>query len=82
MVDGGKSLVLGARPISHRDMDQKNNGISPRLTFEILLEFKPWSKELSVKNRRLYTVVHSDVKKHYMVKCEEGGVHGLCVQDL
>lgn len=31
VVDGGKGIVLGARPSSYRDMDHTKNGISPRL---------------------------------------------------
>lgn len=43
------------------------------LKFATLLEFKIWIKEFSVKYYRSYTVVHSDVKKRYTVKCEEDG---------
>ena len=71
MVDGGNSLVVGARPISHRDMDQKTNGIAKGLTFGSLLEFKVWIKDFSIKHHRPYTVGHSDLKKRYTVKCEE-----------
>jgi hypothetical protein len=63
VVDGGKGIVLGARAISHHDMDDKNNGISPGLNFEILLEFKVWIKEFFDKHHCLYTVVHLDVKE-------------------
>jgi hypothetical protein len=61
VVDGCKSLLLGARPISHRDVDHKTNGIVIGLTFEILLEFKVWIKEFSIKHHCSYTVVHSDL---------------------
>jgi hypothetical protein len=73
VVDKGNGIVLRDRPISHRDMNHKNNGITPGFTFESLLEFKVWIKEFSVRHHRSYTVVHSDVKKPYMVKCEDGG---------
>ena len=38
-VDGGKGVVLGARPTSYRDMNHEDNGISPGLEFATLLEF-------------------------------------------
>jgi hypothetical protein len=44
MVDDGKSLVLEARPISHR------------LTFETFLEFKVWIKEFSFKHVHHYSL--------------------------
>ena len=71
VVDGGKTIVLGARPISHRDMDHATNGIAPGAKFGTFLELKIWIKEFSVKHFRPYTVVHSDMKKRYTVKCAE-----------
>ena len=44
VVDGGKGIVLGARPTSHLDMNHEKNGISPGLKFGTLLEFKIWIK--------------------------------------
>nr|XP_051214020.1 uncharacterized protein LOC127331849 [Lolium perenne] len=40
VVDGGKSLVLGARPISKRDVDARTNVIVKGLTFDTFLELK------------------------------------------
>ena len=71
VVDGGKTIVLGARPISHRDMDHATNGIAPGTKFGTFLELKVWIKEFSVKHFRPYTVIHSDIKKRYTVKCVE-----------
>ena len=69
MVDGGKSLLLGARPISKRDVDARTAMISKGLTFDTFLELKVWLKEFSIKHHRPYTVVHSDVKTRYTLKC-------------
>jgi hypothetical protein len=41
--------------------------------FKTLVEFKQWIKDFSVKYHHPYTVLHSDVKKRYTVKCEEDG---------
>ena len=72
-VDGGKGIVLGARPTSYRDMNHEDNGISPGLKFATLLEFKIWIKEYSVKYHRPFRVVHSDKKKRYTVRCLADG---------
>jgi hypothetical protein len=69
-VDGGKGIVLGPRPSSYRDVDHVNDGISKGLKFHTLLELKIWIKDFSVRHHRPYTVVHSDVKKRFTVKCE------------
>src|ERR1043165_377087 len=73
VVDGGKTIVLGARPISYRDMDHATNGIAPGAKFGSFLQLKIWIKEFLVKYFRPYTVVHSDIKKRYTVKCVEDG---------
>jgi hypothetical protein len=44
-VDGGKGVVLGRRPISHRDDNHEMNEIASRLKFSTLLELKHWPKE-------------------------------------
>jgi hypothetical protein len=72
-VDGSEGIVLGPRPTSYRDGNHKSNGISKGLMFKTLVEFKQWIKDFSVKYHRPYTVLHSDVKKRYTVKCEEDG---------
>ncbi|KAK1687030.1 hypothetical protein QYE76_047878 [Lolium multiflorum] len=69
VVDGGKSLLLGARPISKRDVDGRTAMISKGLTFDTFLELKIWLKEFSIKHHRPYLVVHSDLKKRYTLKC-------------
>ncbi|KAK1680243.1 hypothetical protein QYE76_041091 [Lolium multiflorum] len=69
VVDGGKSLLLGARPISKRDVDATTAMISKGLTFDTFLELKIWLKEFSIKHHRPYIVVHSDLKKRYTLKC-------------
>ncbi|KAK1662193.1 hypothetical protein QYE76_050352 [Lolium multiflorum] len=69
VVDGGKSLLLGARPISKRDVDGRTAMISKGLTFDTFLELKIWLKEFSIKHHRPYIVVHSDLKKRYTLKC-------------
>ncbi|KAK1645723.1 hypothetical protein QYE76_063528 [Lolium multiflorum] len=69
VVDGGKSLLLGARPISKRDADGTTAMISKGLTFDTFLELKIWLKEFSIKHHRPYIVVHSDLKKRYTLKC-------------
>ncbi|KAK1651192.1 hypothetical protein QYE76_068997 [Lolium multiflorum] len=69
VVDGGKSLLLGARPISKRDVDGRTAMISKGLTFDTFLELKVWLKEFSIKHHRPYIVVHSDLKKRYTLKC-------------
>jgi hypothetical protein len=46
-------------------------GLLPKFT--TLLELKHWLKEYSVKHYHPYTVVHSDMKKRYTIKCEEDG---------
>ncbi|KAK1627402.1 hypothetical protein QYE76_001717 [Lolium multiflorum] len=69
VVDGGKSLLLGARPISKRDVDARTAMIFKGLTFDTFLELKVWLKEFSIKHHRPYTVVHSDLKTRYMLKC-------------
>jgi hypothetical protein len=73
VVDGGKGIVLGARPTSYRDMEHAKNGIAPGLKFGTLLEFKIWIKEFSIKYYRPYMVANSDVKRRYTVKCVENG---------
>ncbi|KAK1605283.1 hypothetical protein QYE76_028956 [Lolium multiflorum] len=73
IVDGGMGVVLGPRPISHRDDNHAMNGIASGIKFSTLLELKHWLKEYSVKHHRPYKVVHSDVKQRYTVKCEEDG---------
>uniref|UniRef100_A0ACD5THE4 Uncharacterized protein n=1 Tax=Avena sativa TaxID=4498 RepID=A0ACD5THE4_AVESA len=72
-VDGGKGIVLGPRTSSYRDGNEVNSGFCKGSRFRTLLEFKQWIKDFSVKHRRPYTVVHSDIKKRYTVKCEEEG---------
>ena len=72
-VDGGKGIVLGPRTSSYRDGNEVNNGFCKGSRFKTLLEFKQWIKDFSVKHHRPYTVVHSDIKKRYTVKCEEEG---------
>ncbi|KAK1616029.1 hypothetical protein QYE76_021546, partial [Lolium multiflorum] len=69
VVDGGKSLLLGARPLSKRDADGRTAMISKGLTFDTFLELKIWLKEFSIKHHRPYIVVHSDLKKRYTLKC-------------
>ncbi|KAK1616983.1 hypothetical protein QYE76_022500 [Lolium multiflorum] len=69
VVDGGKSFLLGARPISKRDVDATTAMISKGLTFDTFLELKIWLKEFSIKHHRPYIVVHSDLKKRYTLKC-------------
>ncbi|KAK1669244.1 hypothetical protein QYE76_057403 [Lolium multiflorum] len=69
VVDGGKSLLLGARPQSKRDVDGRTAMISKGLTFDTFLELKIWLKEFSIKHHRPYIVVHSDLKKRYTLKC-------------
>ncbi|KAK1647278.1 hypothetical protein QYE76_065083 [Lolium multiflorum] len=69
VVDGGKSLLLGARPLSKRDADGRTAMISKGLTFDTFLELKIWLKEFSIKHHRPYIVVHSDLKKLYTLKC-------------
>ncbi|KAK1667171.1 hypothetical protein QYE76_055330 [Lolium multiflorum] len=69
VVDGGKSLLLGARPLSKRDVDGRTAMISKGLTFDTFLELKIWLKEFSIKHHRPYIVVHSDLKKRYTLKC-------------
>ncbi|KAK1626667.1 hypothetical protein QYE76_000982 [Lolium multiflorum] len=69
VVDGGKSLLLGARPISKRDVDATTAMISKGLTFDTFLELKIWLKEFFIKHHRPYIVVHSDLKKRYTLKC-------------
>jgi hypothetical protein len=49
VVDGGKSLLLGARPISKRDVEARTSMISKGLTFDTFLELKIWLKEFSIK---------------------------------
>jgi hypothetical protein len=73
IVDGGMGVVLGPRPISHRDDNHAMNGIASGIKFSTLLELKHWLKEYSVKHHRPYKVVHSDIKQRYTVKCEEDG---------
>ena len=73
VVDRGTSIVLGARPSSLWDKKANKYGIREGVKFEALLEFQIWIKEFAVKYFRPYKVVHSDVKKRYMVKCEEDG---------
>ncbi|KAK1604375.1 hypothetical protein QYE76_028048 [Lolium multiflorum] len=58
VVDGGKSLLLGARPISKRDVEARTSMISKGLTFDTFLELKIWLKEFSIKHHRPYIVVH------------------------
>jgi hypothetical protein len=70
---GGEGIVLGPSPTSYRDGNYKNNCISKGLMFKTLVEFKQWIKDFLVKYHRPYTVLHSDVKKRYTVKCEEDG---------
>ena len=70
VVDGGTSLVLGARPMSYRDDD---DGIVKGLTFQSLVELKVWIKEYAVKHHRPYTVFHSDKDTRYTVICEQKG---------
>jgi hypothetical protein len=67
-IDGGKGIVLGPRPSSHRYDNHEKNRISPGLKFTTLLKFKHWIKDYLVKKHRTYKVVHSDVKKPYGVK--------------
>ncbi|KAK1608864.1 hypothetical protein QYE76_032537 [Lolium multiflorum] len=69
VVDGGKSLLLGARPLSKRDVNGTTAMISKGLTFDTFLELKIWLKEFSIKHHRPYIVVHSDLKKRYTLKC-------------
>ncbi|KAK1632768.1 hypothetical protein QYE76_007083 [Lolium multiflorum] len=69
VVDGGKSFLLGARPISKRDVDATTAMISKGLTFDTFLELKIWLKEFSIKHHRPYIFVHSDLKKRYTLKC-------------
>jgi hypothetical protein len=52
VVDGGKSLLLGARPISKRDVDGRTAMISKGLTFDTFLEFS-----YSVTNFGLFNFV-------------------------
>jgi hypothetical protein len=70
-VDIGKGIVLGPRPTSYRDGNHEKNGISKGLMFTILLEFKQWINDFSIKYHRSYTVLHSNVKNRYTVKCEK-----------
>jgi hypothetical protein len=72
-VDGGKGIVLEARPTSYRDMNHVDNGITPGLRFATLLEFQMWIKEYSVKYHRPFKVAHSDKKKRYTVRCLQEG---------
>ena len=72
-VDGGKGVVLGPRPTSYRDVSHEKNGISKGQRFATLLELKQWIKDFSIRYHRPFTVVHSDVKKRYTVKCEDDG---------
>uniref|UniRef100_A0ACD5YFM3 Uncharacterized protein n=1 Tax=Avena sativa TaxID=4498 RepID=A0ACD5YFM3_AVESA len=72
-VDGGKGIMLGPRTSSYRDGNEVNNGFCKGSRFKTLLEFKQWIKDFSVKHHRPYTVVHSDIKKRYTVKCEAEG---------
>ncbi|KAK1695971.1 hypothetical protein QYE76_012668 [Lolium multiflorum] len=69
VVDGGKSLLLGVRPISKRDVDARTAMMSEGLTFDTFLELKVWLKEFSIKHHRPYKVVHSDLKTRYTLKC-------------
>ena len=71
VVDDGEGLVLGARPLSYRDEHHSVNGIAKGVRFGTLLELKIWLKDYSVKYFRPFTVVHSDVKKRYTVRCED-----------
>ena len=73
VVDGGKGIVLGARPTSYRDMEHAKNGISPGLKFETFLELKMWFDNFSFMHYHPHKVVHSDVKVCYTVACEEDG---------
>ena len=52
-------------------MAPEKYGISEGVKFESLLELKTWLKEYAVKYYRPFKVVHSDVSKRYMVKCED-----------
>ena len=72
-VDGGKGVVLGPRTTSYRDVSHEKNGISKGQRFATLLELKQWIKDFSIRYHRPFTVVHSDVKKRYTVKCKDDG---------
>ena len=61
VVDGGKSISLGVRPSSHRDLGDDKNRIAKGSNFETLLELKMWLDNYSVTHYRPHKVVHSDV---------------------
>jgi hypothetical protein len=71
VVGGGMSIVTGPRPTSKWDINHKKYGICGGVKFKTLLQFKKWIKEYAVKYYRPYTMIHSDAKKRYMVKCDE-----------
>ena len=70
VVDGGKCISLGARPSSHRDLEDGKNGIYPGCEFQSFLELKMWLDNYSVTHYRPHKVANSDVNVRYMVKCE------------
>ena len=69
VVDGGKCISLGARPSSHRDLEDGKNGIYPGCEFQSFLELKMWLDNYSVTHYRPHKVVHSDVNVRYTVAC-------------
>ena len=70
VVDGGKCISLGARPSSHRDLEDGKNGIYPGCEFQSFLELKMWLDNYSVTHYRPHKVANSDVNVRYTVKCE------------
>ncbi|KAE8815994.1 hypothetical protein D1007_06534 [Hordeum vulgare] len=69
---GGKGILLGVRPTSHWDKDGKKC-IFPGSKFETFLELKMWLDDYLVTHYHPHKVVHSYIKVHYTVACEDPG---------
>ena len=81
MVDGGTSFVLGARPISYRDMEDKINGPVKGMMFESLLELKVWIKEFSVNHHRRTLWFTRTRGRATLLNVKMIDAHGLSVLD-
>jgi hypothetical protein len=71
VVDGGQCISIGARPSSHRDLEDDKNKISPGSKFGTFLELKMWLDDYLVTHYHPHKVVHSDINVRYMVACED-----------